>query len=61
VGQAPSITCSLITTPGSLACYANTAYCYKQGCGLLNPEAFPVSLLKNVLPKNRRKRDSVTK
>jgi hypothetical protein len=52
-GYPASLTCSAITTPGSLACTANTLYCYKNVCGFLNLEAFPLSLVKNVLPKSR--------
>ena len=44
-GSTAQLYCNLITTPGSLLCNANTLYCYKEGCGLLNPEAFPLSLL----------------
>jgi hypothetical protein len=49
-GNTANLYCNLVTTPGSLLCTANTLYCYKSGCGFLNPEAFPLSLLRGLAP-----------
>ena len=59
-GYVAQLACNVVTTPGSLACTANAIYCYAQNCGFLNLDAFPLNLVKNILPKNRRKRDSLT-
>jgi hypothetical protein len=49
-GSTAQLYCNLVTTPGTLLCNANVLYCYKQGCGLINPEAFPFSLLQRAMP-----------